>query len=305
MKKINTVGIIGLGALGIMYAKHFTEQMGKDSVRIVADKNRIAKYRNEGIYCNGQKCDFQYVSDEDVCEPVDLLLFTVKNNDLHEAIKIANNQVGENTIILSLLNGITSEEIIGKTYGSEKLLYSVAQGMDASKIGNRLTFVNLGFLSIGEENNQLNDNLQSVAAFFDQTNTPYEIPKNIKHKLWSKLMLNTGVNTTVAIFETNYGGIQVSGTPRDTVISAMKEVIIIACKEGIALQEQEIDYWLQIIDSLNPNGMPSMRQDTMSRRNTEIDLFSGTIITLGRKHGIPTPVNDFLFDRIKKLEANY
>ena len=90
-----------------------------------------------------------------------------------------------------------------------------------------------------------------------------------------------------------------------TVISAMKEVIIIANKEGIVLQEQEIDYWLQIIDSLNPNGMPSMRQDTMSRRKTEIDLFSGTIITLGRKHGIPTPVNDFLFDRIKNIEASY
>lgn len=305
MKEIKTVAIIGLGALGIMYGKHLTEQFGKESVRILADKKRIKKYQKEGIYCNGQKCEFQYVNDEDICEPVDLLIFAVKYNGLKEAIKFARNQVGKDTIIISLLNGITSEEMIGKVYGFDKLLYCVAQGMDASKFDNELTYVNLGFLSFGEANGERSENVQAVSTFFNRTKIPYEISNNIKHKLWSKLMLNTGVNSTVAIYETNYGGIQQEGALRDTVIGAMREVILIANKEGIELHEKEINDWMKIIDSLNPNGMPSMRQDTMSRRKTEIDLFSGTIISLGKKHGIPTPINDFLYKRVKQMEENF
>lgn len=305
MIEIKTVSIVGLGALGIMYGKHLIDRIGKNAVRIVADKERIERYKKEGIYCNGEKCDFQYIDTNEKCEPADLLIVAVKYSGLEGAIANAKNQVGKNTMIISLLNGITSENMIGNVYGFEKILYCVAQGMDAVKLDNQLTYVNLGLLSFGEANDEKSEKVKALSAFFAKVNIPHEIPENMLHKLWSKLMLNTGVNQSAAVFETNYGGLQVKGKPRDTVVGAMREVIKVAEKEGINLNESEIGYWLEILDTLSPSGMPSMRQDTVSHRKTEVELFSGTIISLGKKHRIPTPINEFLYQTIKELEAAY
>ena len=57
--------------------------------------------------------------------------------------------------------------------------------------------------------------------------------------------------------------------------------------------------------ALNPDGMPSMRQDTLARRPTEVELFAGAMRRLGEKHSVPTPVNDMLYRRIAELEAAY
>ena len=56
---------------------------------------------------------------------------------------------------------------------------------------------------------------------------------------------------------------------------------------------------------MNPDGMPSMRQDTLARRPTEVELFAGAMRRLGEKHSVPTPVNDMLYRRIAELEAAY
>ena len=62
---------------------------------------------------------------------------------------------------------------------------------------------------------------------------------------------------------------------------------------------------MRVLDTLNPEGMPSMRQDTKAHRKTEVDLFSGTICSLGKKYGFETPVNDFLYEQILKIETSY
>lgn len=75
--------------------------------------------------------------------------------------------------------------------------------------------------------------------------------------------------------------------------------------EGVALTDADVAYWLDIIDHLNPAGMPSLRQDVLARRPTEVELFSGTINRLGVAHGIPTPVNERFYAAIKALEASW
>ena len=131
--EIKRVSIIGLGALGILFGNQLAKKMPKEALKMIADQDRIKKYETEFVYCNGEQCYFNYILPEDSCEPADLLIFSVKFNGLYEALKAVEHHIGENTIILSLLNGITSEAIIGQTYGMDKVLYCVAQGMDAVK----------------------------------------------------------------------------------------------------------------------------------------------------------------------------
>lgn len=104
--EIKNVAIVGLGALGIMYGKHLVDRLGVDAVRIVADHDRIERYKKDGILCNGEPCTFRYVAADEPMEPADLLIFAVKYTGLKSAIANAKNQIGKQTIILSVLNGI-------------------------------------------------------------------------------------------------------------------------------------------------------------------------------------------------------
>ncbi|MET3695802.1 ketopantoate reductase [Bacillus oleivorans] len=304
--EVKTVSFIGLGALGILFAHHLTKRLPRDNVRIIADENRIKKYQSEGVYCNGKRCNFNYMSPEDECEPADLLIFSVKINGLREAIHSVKNQVGENTIILSALNGITSEAIIGETYGMDNILYCVAQGMDAVKVGNKLTYHNMGMLVFGDKKpGNISEKTKIVADFFEKTGLPYHVDTNMSKRLWGKFMLNVGVNQTVAVYKSNYGEIQKDGPARDMMIAAMKEVIAISKKEGVYLTEEDLQYWLDVLGTLSPNGKPSMAQDVEARRYSEVELFAGTVLEYGKKHGIATPVNQELYDRILEIESEY
>ncbi len=304
--EIKTVSIVGLGALGILFGHHLSKRMPGQNLRIIADPGRIRKYRTEKVYSNGEPCDFHYVSPDEACEPADLLLFTVKFNGLEDAIRIARRHVGEHTVILSALNGISSEGIIGRAYGADKVLYCVAQGMDAVKVGNRLTWDHMGKLIFGDaEPGVVSEKAKSVASFFDKTEVPYEIDKDMKRKIWSKFMVNVGVNQTVAVYGGGYGEIQKEGPARETMIAAMREVIALAQKEGILLDEEDIGYWLDVLGKLSPRGKPSMAQDVEARRPSEVELFAGTVIRLGERHGIATPVNRDFYERILAMEKEY
>ena len=304
--KIRTVSIIGLGALGILFGNHLSKRMPKVDLRIIADKDRIKKYESNHIYCNGKPCEFNYMTPEELCEPADLIIFTVKYDGLNDAIQAVKNQVGEQTIILSALNGITSEDVIGETYGMDKILHCVAQGMDAVKIENELTYEHMGMLCFGEgQPGVISSKVKKVAEFFENMEFPYEAVTDMNTRLWGKFMLNVGVNQTVAVYESNYGEVQKEGQARDIMISAMREVMVLSEIKGINLNEGDLNYWLEILSTLSPAGKPSMRQDLEAKRYSEVELFSGTVIKMGKKYCIPTPVNQQLYDKIKFIESQY
>lgn len=304
--KIKNVSIIGLGALGIMYGHHLSQKMPRENLRIIADENRIHRYKEKGIFCNGERCDFHYVTPEERVEPADLIIFTVKFDGLEEAIRSVRNHVDENTIMISALNGIISEEMIGQAYGFEKVLYCVAQGMDAVKVGNKLTYDHKGILVFGDkEPGVISDKTKAVSEFFDSVELPHQVDTDMTHRLWGKFMLNVGVNQTVAIYKSNYGEILRVGEARDTMIRAMREVIKISEKEGVPLSEDDLNYWLDVLSTLSHEGKPSMAQDVDAKRPSEVELFSGTVLKLGQKHGIDTPVNKMLYEKIKEIESEY
>ena len=79
----------------------------------------------------------------------------------------------------------------------------------------------------------------------------------------------------------------------------------VANAEGIHLTQADIQGWVELIDGFPDQGEPSMRQDGKAHRKSEVDLFAGTIRRLGAKHGIPTPVNDWLYEKVMEMERQY
>ena len=134
---------------------------------------------------------------------------------------------------------------------------------------------------------------------------PYSREEDILHRLWGKFMLNVGVNQVVMVFEGTYGTIQAPGRPREMMIAAMREVLELSKYEGVNITEDDLNFYVELMNTMSPQGMPSMRQDGLAHRRSEVELFSGTVCRLARKHGLSVPVNEWLYARVREMEAAY
>lgn len=302
---IKKVGIIGRGAVGVLYGNLLNEKLGKERVCFIADEARASQYRKRPVFCNGQVCDFTYVSKEQEFGKVDLLLIAVKYPVLMESLQSVKPFVGENTILLSLLNGVTSEEITERTLGTGTVLHSIAQLMDSVKAGDQVNYTRTGEIVIGTRDDTKSGQLREVEAFFRETGIPHHVAEDIIYEQWSKLMLNCGINQICAVYDIPYRGCQTGQPYREEFRETMEEVRRIAVLEGIPLKEADIERWLEAIDHLDADSMPSMRQDMLAKRRTEVDLFSKTIMELAKKHGVEAPLNTKLYLKIKELEETF
>ncbi len=305
MKEIKTVGIIGLGALGTLYAHLFTQALGPERVLVLADRDRAARYRAQGVFFNGQPCAFHYADASQVRQPVDLLLFAVKFSGLPASMETCRHLVGPDTILLSVLNGISSEALLGEAFGAEKVVWCVAQKMTAVKEGNHVNVDPIGELALGVPAWAEESRLRRLTALLDRIGFPYLLHPDIRRHMWSKLLCNTGANQTTMVYQCSYEGIQCPGPARETMLGAMREVVAVANAEGVPLSEEDVTHWTSILDALPPDGEPSMRQDGKAHRKSEVELFSGTIRRLAARHQIPVPVNDRLYEAVQKMEAAY
>lgn len=301
--EIKTVGLIGLGAVGALYAERLMASGAQ--VRVIVDEARKRRYEREGVLVNGRRADFLYATPAQA-SPVDLLIIATKQGGLASAMDTAAGFVGEQTLLISLINGVISEEILSERFGVRNVLYSVAQGMDAVKMGNALTYEHPGLIVLGEkEPGEISERVRHTADFLNAHGVKVMPVGDMVRRQWLKLMLNVGINQTCMVFECDYGGVQREGKPRETMIAAMREARRLAGLEGYAITEEELEDWLRLIDTFAPDGMPSMRQDGLAHRRSEVELFSGTMKKLALKHGVQVPVNDWFYARIAEMEAAY
>ena len=309
MKTVNKVSIVGMGALGLLYGKLIADAKGREAVSYLVDEARFEKYKDMEVTVNGEAFDCQVVKAEDA-EVADLVIVAVKYSGLDEALDVMSKAVGPDTIIISVLNGITSEHIIAERYGYKNIVFTVALGMDAMRFGRTLTYTQKGKLVLGEEKEGLTPeaahNLRALVRLFSSCSVPFVVASDIEYRIWSKLMLNVGINQTCMIYGTTYSGALKPGSEANrTLISAMREVIALANAEGIPLTEKDLNTNMEVLATLSPDGTPSMGQDRINKVPSEVDAFAGTIIKLAEKHGIYVPVNQFIYERVKEIEAEY
>ena len=124
--------------------------------------------------------------------------------------------------------------------------------------------------------------------------------------MWAKLMLNDGINQTCMAYGGTYGSATEPGSEqRRCFVSAMRETLAVANAEGVELTEADLTQMVHLIEGIDPAGMPSMAQDRIAQRKTEVEEFAGTICRLAAKHDIQVPQNDWLYQRIREIESSW
>ena len=292
MKPIRTCAVYGLGALGMLFGSMLQNKYGPDNVKFVMDSPRYTRHKSDLYTINGDPFDFALLDVHDVTAPSDLVIISVKGPSLAEVVDQAASSIGPDTIIISFMNGITSEDILAEKYGRSRILDCIAIGMDAMRDRTQLSYTKCGKLQFGSRDGSQVEEIDALERYFADAGVPYEVRDDIRRAMWYKFLLNVGVNQACTVYETDYGHVTAPGPICDEMKEAMREVCRLAAVEGISLTEADVDAAIELEKTLKPDGYPSMRQDALAGRPTEVDLFAGTVIAMGHKYGIPTPVNE-------------
>lgn len=302
MKNIQNIFLAGRGSIGLAYASELLKS--NTPMAFIVDPSRKERYEREGLRMNGQPVSLPYVTPEEA-SPADLILITTKMGALPEVMEEIAPFVGEDTILLSGINGIASEDILRQRFGREKVVRAIAQKMDARYDGNSVTFSTPGELVFGAESPEDEENVQALCSFFDTIHFPCVLSRDIMKDAWSKLMLNCSLNQICAVYGKTYGDVARDPELRSMFLKGMQEVQKTAASQGIVLEDSELEMWMKAVEALAPDSMPSMAQDVLAKRKTEKELFSGTILPLARQAGIEVPLMEELYRKLEEIENSW
>ena len=305
MKEIRTVALIGLGAIGAYFADSMLPHLG-DDLRIIAGGNRKKRLEKEGLVVNGRQEFYNIVSPDEKTSPADLVIIITKFNELREALDDIRHQVGEDTLILVPLNGVESEDIAASVYGWDRVLYSLMR-VSSVKDENRISFnPATSFVEFGEKTNnpdKPSEKVKRIGDFFDRVGIRSVVRGDMVHAIWEKYVCNVSENQVSALMKIPFGAWGSSEDANAMRIMVADEVIKIARKKGIMIDEDYARNHLDFLKKLPPDNMSSTLQDILAGRKTEVEMFSGTVIRLGKETGVPTPLNEFLYHAIRLMEG--
>lgn len=304
MKDIKKVTLIGLGAMGVFFAPRISEKLGAD-FRILADGARKERLERKGVTVNTINYRFPIITPDVEGDPADLVIIAVKGYDLEQAIKDIRNQVGKDTIILSVLNGVESEKQVAAVYGEEHVLYSYMRISIVMKDGKTEFDPHKGSIHFGDLKNDPehhSENVLAVKNLFDLCGIDYKVDADMLKGIWFKFMCNVAENMTCAMFGVPFGAFQKSDDANYFRHKAVWEVIHVANKLGIDIGQNEIDRQEHTIGRLPYENKPSTLQDLEAGKHTEVDMFAGTVVRLGKELGVETPVCECFLHGIHLIE---
>ena len=233
---------------------------------------------------------------------VDLLVVSLKYGALAGALDDIREAVGENTIVMSLMNGVDSEEIISTKIDKSHIIYSLikvaSHREEKEYVFNPETTIGIIY---GEEAAPFeSERVVAIRDLFEGTGLNYRVTEHIKEEIWSKYRLNICNNLPQAIIGAGVGCYTDSEHMKAISEGLRKEVEAVALAKGIDMSRCADNSSRG--SAVPPTARYSTLQDIDAGRHTEIDMFSGAMMRMGKELGIDTPYNEYTYHIIKALE---
>lgn len=295
---MTNVAVIGAGAIGAYYIYGLYDC--KDiNLTVIASGERRKKLQDEGLTINGRRYDLAVrTPQEQAAAGTDLLLVCVKYGALREILPDIRTMTGENTIVLSPMNGIDSEEIIGEVIGKQHMVGSFMR-ISSERIGQNVVFnpektdgIFFGKLPDGAPQKDV----QKAADAFRGSGVRWRISEDIVHDIWDKYMRNICFNLPQALLGVGVGAFYDSEHVAWISKALEEEVRKTAAAEGIVLDP--------LVRKLKDRKKAaySTLQDIRAKRHTEIEMFAGTLLRVAAKHGLKLPYTEYTYHAIRALE---
>jgi len=244
------------------------------------------------------------VGETDQAGRMDLVLFCVKTYDTDMAVGHLPPMIDSDTWVLSLQNGVDSAERLAKIVGNEHVIGAVAQvSAQLTEPGEITQMAGPGKLVIGECSGGASLRSAQIAQAFEQAGIPSAVHPQIRNAIWEKFLLICGLSGITALTRLPIG--PVLGCPESKALlrDIMTEVAAVARVNHIALPDGCVDQTIAVLASLSPAVRGSLAHDLAAGRRLELESLNGTLVALGRKHCVATPVNDVVYAALKPYDG--
>jgi 2-dehydropantoate 2-reductase len=294
---IEHIVVFGAGAIGSIYA---VKLAAHHDVTVVARREHAAAINANGLRLTG--CEditrrVRAVTELGAVNPGTLIILSTKVNANHEAAAAIAGKVRTDTVILCVQNGLGSENIVREVLGGRCMVLRAITHFGA-------IFRTPGVVEFRVAGHTLIEpgpRSAEIAALFTASGLDGRISESIKKDIWRKLIINCVINPITSMIGSDVAGIAGAGLgPLKRLV--VDECVAVAAADGVVF---DVDF-VEMIDRVfrSSRNIASMRQDLLCGRPTEIDHMNGAVADLGRRFGIPCPVNAAIVTIIKALEAD-
>lgn len=298
MKK--SVAIIGSGAMGCL----FGSVLSKNNDVFLIDKwqEHIRKIQADGLIIeeDGQinyYSEIKAATSTKSLKTMDIVFYFVKGTDLKVAITENINILGPKTILVTLQNGIGNIETIQNLL-PENILIAGSTSHGALVLGPaRIQHSGTGNTIVGAVNAEHSNFAENIANMLRCGGIITDISTDIQSQIWSKLMINVGINAITAISEVENGKLLECPELLETMKLAIEEAEVVALAKGIRITENGFNNALEVCKKTASN-KSSMLQDIENKRKTEIRSINGAIVDLANFYNIKAPINSSLTNLI-------
>lgn len=298
--KIQSVAVLGAGAVGSYVIWGLSH---KKDIRlgVIAEGERAERLKKDGCRINDEVYRPEVWSPQEA-KGVDLLIVSLKYGSLPGALESIKTIVGEHTTVMSLMNGVDSEELIAEQVGDDRVLRSLIK-VASHKEENGYYFnpeTTLGII-FGELAAPFDsERVQAIESLFADTGIHFRSTEFIREEIWGKFRLNVCNNLPQAILGAGVGCYSDSTHMKVISDGLRRELEQIALAKGIDMSKMAGTSGRG--SAVPASARYSTLQDLDAGRHTEIDMFSGTLMRMGEELGIPTPYNEYTYHMIKALE---
>jgi len=301
------IAILGSGAMGSVFGGKLAEA-GEDVVLIDPWREHVEEINDRGLGIEGvggtRRIRIKAVtSPQQVEDEVKLIIVFVKSQQTETAVKGAAQIIEDDTLVMTLQNGLGNAETIAKIVGVERTMAGVtANGATLLGPGN-VRHVALGDTTIGSLSGKIT-NIEEIAHILTKAGLPTKLSDDVREEIWGKLIVNVGINALTAVLRVPNGYLVEHKSTEKLLEMAVKEAMEVSRAEGIELKDDPLVHCKMVAENTAKN-LSSMYQDVTNRRRTEIDYINGAIARGGKKYGIKTPVNEILVKLVKAIEEGY
>jgi len=289
--------VLGAGAIGSVYGSFLSQNT---PVTLVGRPANMDAIKEKGLVLIGDGAG-TYSKNITPTTMIDripsktLLLVTVKATDLEETLTLIAPLIQEDTLVLLLQNGLGIREIAYKaTNGKGTVIRGIVEmGAEMVEPGRIKVCLNYTFFDSDEDSKQ-------IAKFFQTCGLDSVISDSFKTDVWRKVTINCYTNPLSAILQVPTATL-VSPHLSKIQLSIVEECIAVGAAEGVKIDLSLIQLMNQSLPRYT--NQTSMLQDIKRGRKTEIDFLNGKIVELGKKHNVPTPMNDCIAQLVRFKES--
>ncbi len=304
---ILNIAIFGVGAMGSLFGSRLSGQPGVKVTLFGHWAEQIEAIRANGLsisYPDGRQSHhpLQITSHLADLPPADIALILVKSYQTERAARQAAQVLRPDGLALTLQNGLGNLEKMAEIVGPQRAGLGVtAQG--ATMLGpGQLYHAGQGATHLARVPGY-EIHLETLAGLLNTAGLETSLVDNADSLVWGKLAINAGINPLTALLEVPNGALAENEEWQRVMSAAAGEVAQLAAVQGIALPYADAARRTAEVSRATASNRSSMLQDVTRHAPTEIDAISGAIVRLGRRLGVPTPVNEFLLQLVKDKES--